>query len=224
MAGIPVWVIVLVTLTAIGGGYLYSVYVNTAGSVEEGKDAIGIVAATLLGSFNEGPILVGLNNGYTAIVYWDGKAVGVVAATGKYIEVRAVKYYVDYNDGYGIKAQNDCPWHAFLTGATLYDVRRVDHKVNFVTVDGPDYVVVEYSNELKALLEANNIDFSMDIINGKLVILIPVYSIKYTLYGKFEFYYGSTGFLGDCPTLGHHYTEVVYGEGMFMSTTKAEKR
>lgn len=217
MAGIPVWVIVLVVLAAVTGGYPYTVYVNTAGSIEEGRGVIGIAAVTFSGSFNEGPVTVGLSNGYTATVYWDGKAVGVIATTGKYIKIKGLKYYVDCSYGYGVKAQNNCPWYALLTSATLYDAKVLYYNGYFAKIDGPRYVEIEYSSELEASLKAMGIRFIVNVVGGKLTIKIPIVSTKYELYGKFAFYRGSSGFLGGCPTLEYHHAGIAYGTGEFMA-------
>jgi len=58
----------------------------------------------------------------------DGKAVGVVAVGGKYVEIAGQKYWQTAAIGYGVKANNVCPWHAFLTSAEIYDIRVIHAK------------------------------------------------------------------------------------------------
>ncbi len=219
LRGVATWVVALVVLVAVAGvgAYLYTTYVNSQGSVVEGSDVIGTAAVTFSGSFNAGSTKVGLSNGYTATVNWDDKAVGVVGIAGRYISIKGEKYYVSYSTGYGVKAKNNCPWYAPITGATLYDVVFQWYSASRSIVDGPEYVELEYSSDLEASLKVAGVKFTIIDTGNRLLIRIPIKAVKYNLKGFFDFYYGSTGFLGGCPQLNYHHSGTAYGTVTFAS-------
>ncbi len=214
IAPLTVVVIIAVAVLVVSAGVtLYTYYVNSIRKIEFGSDVIGSVAATFSGSYNAGQTQVDLNiNGLTATVNWDGKAVGVVAVGGNYIKVDGFKYYYSAVAGYGVAAQNSCPWHAWLTGATLYDVKVIDtYNVSYRDSSQTNYVTIEYSDELGSKLQVLGINFDVVRSESGKVIKIPIVPVSHKIQGIFAFYYGSTGIFGGCPQLKHYHSSNVSG-------------
>jgi len=219
---IPIKIVIFILVFVAGaatGVYIYVSYVNTVGLVTSGSDVAQAFAVTFSGSFNAGTTSVGLNNGFTTNVNWDGKAVGVVALVGSYIKVREAKYYTSVASAYGVKAENSCPWwSAWLTGATLYDVKikMVNGVPQYKCIlieskPSPEPLRLEYNANLASILSALGVTFTPISSGNSQVILIPVYGKTYYCYGIFDFFSGSSGAFGGCPQLGYSHTSIARG-------------
>jgi len=206
IATVLVILLVVVVATAVGT-YLVTWYVNTFETVKAGEDAIGYVSETFSGSIDAGTATVTLDNGYKVDVPWDGKAVGVLALAGRYIEIKGNRYWSTVSVGWG-KATSGCPWYAFLTGATVYDVRLWSGVAYLDSSNGPAWVETAYDSQLESGLKAQGIQFLIVSTSNGYVIKFPVYGKTYNLYAVFDFYYGSTGIFGGCPQPQYHHTSV----------------
>jgi len=207
VAKVLIILLVVVVATAVGT-YLVTWYVNTFGTVRTDEGVIGYVSETFSGSTDAGTVTVTLDNGYKADVPWDGKAVGVLALAGRYIEIEGNRYWNTYSVGWGKATSGGCPWYAFLTGATVYDVRLRNHDARRVSAGGPGWVEVAYDSQLESGLKAQGIQFAIVSTSSGRVIRIPVYGRTYILYAEFDFYYGSTGIFGGCPQPRYSHTSV----------------
>ncbi len=74
------FVVILAVVTV--SDLIYTIYVSQKYSVSTGKGVAG-VSVSFSNSYNKNTE-VGLSNGYTAKVKWDGKAVGTAAIAGEY--------------------------------------------------------------------------------------------------------------------------------------------
>ena len=133
------------------------------------------------------------------------------------MKVDGYKYYSDVVPGYGVAAQNSCPWYAWLTGATLYDVKLNNSNrfpiTNYLYKDysKAKYTTIKYSDELKSGLEALVIKFDVVGSGSEKVIEIPIVPVTHYVGSTFDFYYGSTGIFGGCPQLNYHHSATVNG-------------
>jgi len=203
IATVLVILLVVVVVTAVGT-YLVTWYRNTFETVKAGEGVAGYISETFSGSRDAGITTVILDNGYRVDVPWDGNAVGVVALTGRYVEIEGNRYWSSISNSSGVKANNNCPWHAFLTGATLYDVK-VRGRMNLVSSSGSAPVRFARSSQLESALKSLGIQFTIVSTSNGYAVEFPVYGKRYALYGVFGFYYGSTGIFGGCPQLQYHH-------------------
>ena len=209
---VAAFVIILAVVTI--SGLIYTIYVNQKYSISTRKGVAIAASVSFSNSYNKNT-KVGLSNGYTAKVKWDGKAVGVVAIAGEYIKIAGTKYWYTRSVGYGTKAKG-CPWYARITGATRYGAQLVSQSSYRLGIIDHKYTKVVYSskveNFLKKILGAGN------IVRVGGYLLVPVSSEEWHLRAQFDFYYGHSGWFGGCPQLNYHHTGYIDTIGIVSST------
>ncbi len=211
-AAIVAFIIMLVMSIGL---MVYTIYVNQQAAVSFGRDAGASKAISFSGQYNKATT-VGLDNGIDAHVNWDGKAVAVGGVGGEYAQVKNLKYYVSTSWGSGVKAENGCPFYAFLTGATRYDVKIVNVYAYETYSSTSKDVTIDYSSEVFSSLIAHGFPAQKTTVNGRLVIVFPVHLEKWHMYLKAQFYYGHSGVFGGCPSLRPDHGGYVEGDGTIL--------
>ena len=128
----------------------------------------------------------------------------MVALIGRYLQVHGVQYWYNLGSAYGTKANNECPWYAFLTGAEIYDVKHVETFSNLISRECRE-TVIEVDLGLKSTLEAylNQVgaEFRVYTESNKARFTVYVCNERRLLYGYFNFYYGRSGAFGGLPLI-----------------------
>lgn len=215
-ASTAAFVALIIALVLAAGLMAYTIYVNQQGSISFGSDAAFAKAVSFSNTYNE-KTEVGLDNGVDANVNWDGKAVAVVGVGGQYVEVKNLKYYIALSWGKGTKAENGCPFYAFLTGATRYDVKILSANAYKIASSGSKNVRIDYSPEVYAALVSLNVPAETVNVNGRLEIQFPVHVEEWYAYVKAQFYYGHSGIFGGCPSLNPDHGGYTEGSGTILA-------
>lgn len=206
----------IIVLVLAAGLMVYTIYVNQQGSISFGSDAAFVKAISFSNTYNE-ETEVGLDNGLTANVKWDGKAVAVVGVGGQYVKVKNLKYYITLSWGKGTKAENGCPFYAFLTGATRYDVKILSANAYKMASSNSENIRIDYSPEVYATLTSFNVPAKTVSVNSRLEIQFPVHVEEWYAYVKAQFYYGHSGIFGGCPSLNPDHGGYTEGTGTILA-------
>uniref|UniRef100_A0A7J3Z726 Uncharacterized protein n=1 Tax=Ignisphaera aggregans TaxID=334771 RepID=A0A7J3Z726_9CREN len=205
-------VVLAIIAIVIIGTFTYNIIVNERITLQIGEGAVCPRSISFTDTYNA-ETEVGLNSGHKVKVRWDNNAVGVVALVGRYLQVHGVQYWYNLGRAYGTKANNECPWYAFLTGAEIYDVKHIGSSTSLLGRDCRE-TIIEVDPGLKFTLETYlkqiGVQFRVDTEPNKVRFTILICNERWLLYGLFGFYHGKSGIFGGCPSLNFSHGRTIY--------------